>query len=123
MKSALLSLLLIAFGNYGLFGQTTATDFSGNDCSGVSHHLFSELDAGQIIVVSFVMPCIGCVVPTQETQSVVEGFGASHPGKVAMYISDDDGGTSCAVLNTWRNSNGVHLMPTFSDSSFLICFI
>lgn len=99
--------------------QMTATDFTINDCSGVSHHLFGELDGGKIIVAVFVMPCSGCMIPAIDAQNVVQSFATSHPGRVEMYLVDDDGLTTCAELNSWRNSNGLHIMPTFSDPAFV----
>lgn len=120
MKQTALAIFGLLLSTNLSFGQTTATDFTANDCSGVSHHLFAELDAGSIIVVSFVMPCIGCIIPSQETQSVVESYTASHPGKVAMYLADDDGASTCATINSWRNANGLHIMPTFSDPAFVM---
>ena len=99
--------------------QMTATDFTINDCSGVSHHLFGELDAGKIIVAVFVMPCSGCMLPALDAQDVVQSFSTTHPGRVEMYLVDDDGLTTCSELNSWRNSNGLHIMPTFSDLAFV----
>ncbi len=99
--------------------QMTATDFTINDCSGVSHHLFGELDGGKIIVAVFVMPCSGCMIPAIDAQNVVQSFATSHPGRVEMYLVDDDGLTTCTELNSWRNSNGLHIMPTFSDTAFV----
>lgn len=97
--------------------QTTATDFNINDCSGASHHLFAELDGGKIIVAVFVMPCSGCIIPSNDVQTVVQTYAASYPGRVEMYLIDDDGLTTCTEMNTWRNANGLHIMPTFSDTS------
>jgi len=101
-------------------GQTTAVDFATNDCSGVSHHLFSELDGGKIVVAVFVMPCVGCIIPSHDAQTVVESYVSTYPGRVEMYLIDDDALTTCASLNSWRNSNGLHLMPTFSDSAVIM---
>lgn len=99
--------------------QTTAVNFTAADCSGSVHTLYDELDAGKIIVVSFVMPCIGCVIPTQVTQAACEGYASTYPGRVEMWLSDDDAGTPCTDLINWRNSNGIHLMPTFSTTAFV----
>jgi hypothetical protein len=99
--------------------QMTATDFTINDCSGVSHHLFGELDGGKIIVAVFVMPCSGCMIPAIDAQNVVQSFATSHPGRVEMYLVDDDGLTTCTELDSWRNANGLHIMPTFSDPAFV----
>lgn len=103
----------------GVRAQTTATDFSIDDCSGMHYHLFSELDAGKVIVGVFVMPCVGCISPSNDVQNVVSSYVTSHPGKVEMYLFDDDATTPCSVLTSWRNANGIHLIPTFSDSAVI----
>ncbi|MBX2905871.1 MAG: T9SS type A sorting domain-containing protein [Taibaiella sp.] len=103
----------------GLFnratGQTTATDFTLSDCTGTNYHLFGELDGGKVVVAVFVMPCVGCISPATDVQNIVESYASSHPGKVEMFLIDDDGLTTCTELMSWRNANGIHLMPTFSD--------
>ncbi len=115
---AVVCFMVIAF-VYRSNAQMTATDFTINDCSGVSHHLFGELDGGKIIVAVFVMPCSGCMIPAIDAQNVVQSFATSHPGRVEMYLVDDDGLTTCTELNSWRNANGLHIMPTFSDPAFV----
>lgn len=119
MKQTLLALSWLLIGTGSAISQTTATDFTINDCSGTSHHLFAELDAGTVIVVSFVMPCVGCILPSYDAQTVVETYAVSHPGKVVMYLADDDAATPCTTLGSWRNANGLHVMPTFSDPAFV----
>jgi hypothetical protein len=37
-----------------------ATDFTTDDCNGITHNLFDSLDAGNVIVISWVMPCGPC---------------------------------------------------------------
>src|SRR3954471_21320085 len=81
--------------------QTIATDFTDNDCSGASHHLFQELDAGKIVVVSFVMPCSACVSPTISANNVVNSYYTSNPDKVMFYLSDDEANTTCTELTSW----------------------
>lgn len=99
--------------------QTTATDFTLPDCTGTNYHLFGELDAGKVVVAVFVMPCVGCISPAVGVQSIVEGYASTHPGKVEMFLIDDDGLTTCTELMSWRNSNGIHLMPTFSNPAVI----
>ena len=53
------SLLLMFFANIS-FAQKTPTDFTTDDCNGVSHNLFDELNDGNVIVISWVMPCGPC---------------------------------------------------------------
>ncbi|MBL7984152.1 MAG: hypothetical protein JNM91_04100, partial [Flavobacteriales bacterium] len=42
--------------------QTTALDFTANDCDGMSHNLFTELEAGDVVIIELVMmgcqPCV-----------------------------------------------------------------
>lgn len=98
-----------------LNAQTTATDFTVADCSGVTHNLFSKLDGGTIVVGVFVMPCVGCISPAIDVQNVTASYAATHPGRVEMMLIDDDGLTDCPTLMSWRNANGIHLMPTISN--------
>jgi len=94
----------------------TATNFTCNDCSGASHDLFTELDSGNIIVISWVMPCASCVSPTLTTYNVVQSYETTHPGKVRMYVCDDYADIICSQLNSWANSNGIMNTRKFSDS-------
>ncbi|GAA4470251.1 hypothetical protein GCM10023093_31190 [Nemorincola caseinilytica] len=119
MKKILMLLASAMLATASVNAQTTATDFTINDCSGVPYHLFEQLDAGKIIVVSFVMPCVGCIAPSQDAQNVVSAYGTSHPGRVVMYLADDEAATPCSSLMAWRNANGLPLMPTFSNTAFV----
>jgi len=57
MKKQILTFTFLILNTFGLIAQTNATDFTANDCDGVSHHLFSELDNGKVVVIAWVMPC------------------------------------------------------------------
>src|SRR5262249_10014586 len=41
--------------------QTTAMDFYMDDCNGSMHHLYSELDPDNVIIMEFFMTCSSCV--------------------------------------------------------------
>ena len=116
MKKILIISTLIYFSVGIIFAQTTATDFTTNDCNGVSHNLFNELDAGNIIVIGWVMPCGPCATYTLPAYSAVQSFNLSHPGKVHFYLVDDYANTTCASLVNWGNSNNMPLNTTFSSS-------
>ncbi|MFI5141875.1 MAG: T9SS type A sorting domain-containing protein [Bacteroidia bacterium] len=118
MKKLLLSISFLLLNGVMAIGQT-ATDFTANDCSGTSHHLFAELDAGRIIVVAFVEPCGTCVGPTQNAMYTVQSYGTSYPGKVFFYLSDDVANTPCSTLNSWAATNGMHASALFSDPAFV----
>lgn len=107
MKKSLLIGFTLFLMQVVTFGQTTATDFTLTDCAGNSHHLFADLDAGKVIVISFVMPCASCIAPSVSTYDVVQNYAISNPGRVIFYLSDDNGTTSCSSLNTWASQNGM----------------
>ena len=85
----------------------TATNFTCNDCSGVSHDLFTELDAGKVIVLVWVMPCGACAAPTTMAYNTVQTYQTSNPNRVFLYVADDYGTSSCNTINSWCNSIGV----------------
>lgn len=95
----------------------TATNFTCNDCSGVSHDLFTELDAGKVVVICWVMPCGACVGPSLTTHNVVQSFATTHPGKVIMYMADDFANTNCNSLTNWAVNNGITNATYFSNSA------
>ncbi len=121
MKKILL-LVSIVFLNIGIgFCQTTATDFTANDCSGVSHHLFSELDAGKVIVASFVDPCSACIGPTATAINAMQIYSVTNPATVLFYLVDDYGNTPCPTLTSWAAHNLLNgYDKAFSDASFIM---
>jgi hypothetical protein len=115
MKTQILSFLLILIA-IGCFAQT-ATNFTAKDCDGITHDLFSELDAGKVVVLNWVMPCGACVPASLTTSTVVQGYQESNPDAILYYLVDDLANTSCNSLLSW--SSGVPLSPVaaFSDAS------
>lgn len=97
------------------FAQT-ATNFNCTDCSGGSHNLFTELDAGKVIVLCWVMPCSSCIPNSKTTYNIVNSYQTTNPNSVFFYLADDYANTACSSLSSWANSN---LMP---ESSFSLRF-
>jgi hypothetical protein len=100
-----------------LSSAQTATNFNVADCSGTQHDLFAELDAGNVVVLTWVMPCASCIGPALTTYNVAESFQATNPGRVHMYLCDDYANTNCTVLNSWRTSTGLANATTFSNTA------
>lgn len=115
MKKTLFFILFSLIFSIG-FAQT-AVNFNCDDCLGVNHDLFSELDAGKVIVICWVMPCGSCVVPSLTTYNVVQSFQTSNPDKVFMYLVDDYANTSCSSLKSWGNNQGMTDVTCFSNSA------
>ena len=107
MKKILLIAYVLITGMSFLNGQTTATNFTCNDCGGTNHDLFTELNSGKVIVIVWVMPCTSCIGPAQSAYTEVQNYASSNPGQVKYYLCDDAANTSCTTLNTWANANGL----------------
>ena len=110
-------ILTIFLASLCAFSQTTATNFTCNDCAGVNHDLFTELGSGKVIILCWVMPCSSCIPGTLTTYNVVHSFDLTYPGRVKIYIVDDYANTSCTSLNGWCNSNGFPNSTKFSNAS------
>ena len=95
----------------------TAVNFNCNDCNGMNHDLFSELDAGKVIVLCWVMPCGSCVGPSLTTYNVVQSFQSANPDKVFMYLVDDYANTNCGSLGSWANNQGMTNLTLFSNNA------
>lgn len=121
MKKLLFSLSLLVQAASVSYGQTTATNFTAPDCNSTNHTLFNELDNGKVVVLVWIMPCGSCISDAKGAYDAVQSFASSNPGQVLYYLSDDNGGTSCATLNSWANTNAIGLNRTvFGNSGAVI---
>lgn len=111
----LISMLLIIA--ISTFAQSTATDFTVADCSGNSHNLFSELNAGKVVVICWVMPCSSCISPARAAYDAVQSFASSNPGHVVFYLADDIANTQCSTLASWGNNNAMPNAIKFSNTA------
>ncbi|MCX6296164.1 MAG: T9SS type A sorting domain-containing protein [Bacteroidetes bacterium] len=112
-------ILITLAGILSCFGvaQTTATDFNVNDCSGINHHLFAELDAGKVVVITLVMPCTSCIAPSVSAYNEVLNYATTYPGRVVFYLSDDLGTASCSSITSWGTANGITGVPVFCNTA------
>lgn len=115
MNTSKLLLFFLLFFVGSNMAQTNATDFITTDCDGNSHHLFSELDNGKVIVIAWVMPCPPCATHAVNAYNSVISFESSHPDRVKYYLVDDFANTTCQALNNWANSYNIDNCIMFSD--------
>ena len=113
MKNLILLLLFVL--NYSVYSQNNATDFTTEDCNGVMHNLFDSLDAGNIIVISWVMPCGPCATYTLPAYNAVQSFSLTHPGIVDFYLVDDYANTACASITNWASNYNMPIHTAFSS--------
>ena len=114
-KIGLFIIGLISF--LGMLGQTNATDFTVDDCSGISHNLFTQLDAGKIIVIGWTMPCLSCASPLLDVHNAVLNFAISNPGVVEYWLVDDYADNTCASIELWCTNNGITNVTVFSSNA------
>lgn len=113
--------LILAFLLFSFFSRAqTATNFNTKDCQGRTHDLFAELDAGKVIVMAWVMPCLSCLSPSLTAYKIVESYQVNYPGRVLFYLADDDGGNTCSEISAWANKYKIYesaFSARFSDQS------
>ena len=96
--------------------QTTATNFTVTDCASAAHTLFTELDAGKVIVMTWVMPCGACIAGAGNASSAAKSYASSNPGVVKFYLVDDAGNSACSTLTSWASTNSITTDAVFSNS-------
>lgn len=115
MKKYIFNTLILIFVASFSVAQT-ATDFTVDDCNGTSFNLYSELDAGKVIVLCWVMPCGPCATGAGYAQDAAQSFASSHPGIVKFYLVDDFANSDCSYLNGWAGSYQLYPESSFSNS-------
>lgn len=82
-------------------------DFNVGDCGGGNHHLFTELDAGNVIIIDFVMMnCSSCITGTDGLRTIAAPYGSSHPGRVHIYTFGYTNSISCSQMQAWMSAYG-----------------
>lgn len=103
MKKLLLIISIFLMETLSIQAQT-ATNFNCNDCTSTNHDLYAELDAGKVVVISWVMPCSSCIGPSLAAYNEVQSY--ANPN-IVFYLADDYANTSCTSLTNWANTNGM----------------
>ena len=107
------SLFVAAYSNCQTYDiDSVAMDFTQDDCNGNPHHLYQDLDEGNVVILEFFMTnCGSCIVAGNKLESVKADLLASFPNKVKSYaIGFSNSYTSAQVLS-WVNSNSFTSYP------------
>ncbi|MBW6459461.1 MAG: T9SS type A sorting domain-containing protein [Bacteroidales bacterium] len=119
-KSTYLFMLIVMVVAGTLHGQDTAMDFDQKDCSGIQHHLFSELDAGKVVIIEFIMlNCAPCIVATRALEDIIKPYETSHPGRVVIYSFGYLNVYTCPQLTAWVQNNTFN-HPIFSSGEAMM---
>ena len=116
MKKTFLSFFVSIF-MLTVMAQTTlntAVDFTVTDSKGVSHNLFSYLDAGKLVCLDFFYKdCPACATTAPHYQGAFEYFGCNQGNVIFIAISSRD---SDATLISYAAEKG-YTYPMVSSSS------
>ena len=116
-KTFLLSLALMFVFSISK-AQTTAMQLTGLDCNGVSHDLFSDLDAGKAVILHFFMPsCGSCPPPAQKIQAMANKILLTYPGKITAYAMPYQNSTTCTYTASWVSSNNLSLYMPYDSGA------
>ena len=121
MKKTILIFLALTFvvraGN-----AQTPLQISGNDCDGIPHDLFAELDAGKASVLFFFMDACGaCPPPAQKIQTMMNNIMAEYPGMITGYAMPYTNSTTCAATSNWVANYG-HLFAPYDSGAYQVAY-
>jgi thiol-disulfide isomerase/thioredoxin len=103
--------------------QEYAMDFVQTDCKGVEHHLYSELDAGKVIVLDFVMlGCAPCIWATKDMDTIVSSYASAHPGRVSIYAFSYENTHTCEQMFEWRATGGFSDVTLFTQGAEMVTY-
>lgn len=117
MKKARVLLIALMFVITISKAQTTAMQFTGQDCNGNNVDLFADLDAGKAVILFYYMPnCGSCPPPAKKIQTMANNINVTYPGKVKGYAFPYQDVTTCSYSQGWVNSNGLSGLYAPMDS-------
>ena len=123
MKYQFIILLTFCQLSIGSFGQTTAMNFTQNDCNGNPQDLFTDLDAGHAVVLYYYMPnCATCPPPAQAIQAMANNINADCPDLVKAYAFSYLNNTPCSYTASWVSGNGLPLYAPMDNGADQVAY-
>ena len=113
MRKIKFCLFFVTFFTAMIAHAQTAVNFSSYDCDNNYHDLFTELDQGKVVVLTWVMPCVGCIEGASMAGAYVQAVNSPN---VVHYVADDYGNTACQSLSGWLFTNSIYYNACFKDS-------
>lgn len=101
--------------------QSTAMDFTMDDCNGQMHNCFATLDSGNVIIMEFFMTCNMCISAGHEVEALKAQLETQYPGKIKFYQMGYTNSYSCSSVLNWVNSNGFSSVP-FDSGAALVAY-
>ena len=113
MKKLLLLAATALISAGALNAQTTAMDFTQMDCSGTSRNLFTDLNAGKVVIMEWYMgpSCQPCKDAAKEIEGLKTKLLATYPGKVMSYAWGFQDSYTCSATQSWVSGLGSSAIP------------
>lgn len=129
MKTTIL-ILLISFFTVGFNQkvsaqdpQTVAYDFKMDDCNGQMHHLFSELDSGNVVVLEFFMlSCSPCIDAGHALDAMITPLKNTYGNKVRFYQFGFTKSYTCTQIKDWISTNGFANSVPFDSGHIQVAY-
>jgi hypothetical protein len=99
MKKIFVAISLVLYSLIDLSAQSTAPNWTLDDCNAVSHTLHNYLDSQEVVVMEFAMGCASCTQAAGHLMNLKDQYAISHPGKVNWFYMDYWGNT-CVDVNS-----------------------
>ncbi len=117
MKKLITLFLVVAFTNTISNAQTTALDFNTADCNGNMHHLFSELDSGNVVIMEFFHTCPSCVSAANDILPMYQDLVSQYGNKVRFFVTPEDDSYPCSSVLNWISINSLTSVIPFDSGS------
>lgn len=119
----LLFLSLVLHKNTTAQTPTTAYDFNMNDCNGKMHHLFGELDSGNVVIMEFFMiSCSPCIVAGRSLDVMVTPLKKKYGEKVRFYQIGFTKSYTCTQIQNWVSTNGFANSVPFDSGDVQVAY-
>ena len=90
--------------------------FNKTDCNGQAHHLFSELDSGNVVIMEFFHTCGSCITAANDMKPMIQNLVAQYGNKVRFYVAPEDDSETCTGVQAWVSTNGFSSIAVPFDS-------
>lgn len=119
MKNFLSILILFLSFQLSFTQITTAENWTKTDCEGTDHTLFTELDAGNVVIMELVMldGCVPCINAAHLMQPVIDQYNANFENRVKWYTMGYNDTYSCDALIGWKADNEINCAAQFEEGA------
>lgn len=102
---------------------TTAYDFTMDDCNGNMHHLFGELDSGNVVVMEFFMlSCTPCETAGSALDAMMVPLKKKYGNKVRFYPMGFVKSYKCPEIKNWITKNGLATAVPFDSGDVQVAY-